>query len=336
VPHGTAGCAGGHCTVAACDSGWDDCNGDVPDGCERNLLTDPDACGACGQVCSNLNMVTRTCGGGDCNGTCQTGFKDCNHDKLTDGCESESAVDPNNCGDCDVSCSNNHMATRTCQGGICNGTCASGYLDCDADKQSNGCEKNGQTDPLNCSACGTNCTSPLPAHATAGECLSGSCEVDTCESGFHDQDGTFSNGCECQADGVPDACGSASAYGAPVTLTGNNLVPAGDFDWFRFTFTTNGTCIKPKIAITSGDPAVVFDVFTNCSSGSAQCPDHTGGAVGVRTWEVTYSNCADHGTIDPVPETVGSFWQIALVYYVKVYASGSSSTCLPYTIAVTQ
>lgn len=35
----------------ACASGTADCNGDVSDGCEVDLVTDPDHCGECGQSC---------------------------------------------------------------------------------------------------------------------------------------------------------------------------------------------------------------------------------------------------------------------------------------------
>ncbi|MBI5478167.1 MAG: choice-of-anchor D domain-containing protein [Deltaproteobacteria bacterium] len=336
VAHGTAGCVTGSCVVAACDTGYADCNTLPGDGCERDLNTDPDACGGCVQACSNINMLTRTCGGGTCNGTCATGFADCNGNKLTDGCESELAIDPNNCSQCGMSCSNNHMATRTCGGGICNGTCAANYDDCDGNRQTNGCEIDLRTDTANCSACGNDCTPQLTGHAATAACQGGVCEVATCDSGYFDINGTFADGCECTAtDSIANTCASAAQYAAPVTLTGNNLMPAGDVDWYRFTFSTNGTCIKPKIVITSGDPSIKMDVYTNCSSGTTLCSGSET-SVGIRTWEVTYPSCADHDpAVDPVPDT-GTFWQLPLVFYVKVYAAGTPTSCLAYTLAVTQ
>jgi hypothetical protein len=342
TPHGTPGCVNGSCTVAACEAGWDDCNGAASDGCEKNLQTDADNCGACGQACSNINMLTRTCGGGQCNGTCATGFEDCNGNKLLDGCEAQLATDANNCSQCGMVCSNNHMQSRTCNGGVCNGACVPNFADCDNNKQSNGCEGDLLNDPQNCGGCASvsqtyNCTTQLTGHAATAQCQGGACDVATCESGYFDINGTFSDGCECTAtDTIANSCGSAPTYAAPTTLSGGNLMPSGDVDWYKFTFATNGTCIKPKITITAGDSNIKMDVFTNCSSGATLCGTSES-SIGVRNWEVTYSNCADHLTIDPVPDT-GSYWQIPLTFYVKVYYSVATPppSCLPYTIAVTQ
>lgn len=65
--------------------------------------------------------------------------------------------DPNNCGACGTVCSSSHVATVTCGGGVCNGTCASGYADCNANKQTDGCEINILSDVNNCGACGIAC-----------------------------------------------------------------------------------------------------------------------------------------------------------------------------------
>lgn len=41
---------GGQCEFTACDLGWDNCDGNVENGCETNATTAND-CGACGNVC---------------------------------------------------------------------------------------------------------------------------------------------------------------------------------------------------------------------------------------------------------------------------------------------
>ena len=37
---GVGSCTAGICEMAGCDSGYGDCNGDMADGCEQNLLND--------------------------------------------------------------------------------------------------------------------------------------------------------------------------------------------------------------------------------------------------------------------------------------------------------
>jgi hypothetical protein len=66
APNGTPSCAGGRCGLAACNTGFADCDANPTNGCEIDLRSNPSHCGACGRVCA---------GGGTCtNGTC--GFGD--------------------------------------------------------------------------------------------------------------------------------------------------------------------------------------------------------------------------------------------------------------------
>src|SRR5580658_4910456 len=79
-----------------------------------------------GVVCSTQNITNNKCVAGKCDGTCNSGFADCDDNKQKDGCETNINTDPNNCGGCGNVCSNNHIATPTCVGGICTGTCETG------------------------------------------------------------------------------------------------------------------------------------------------------------------------------------------------------------------
>jgi hypothetical protein len=201
----TRTCGGGNCN-GACAAGFADCNGNKRnDGCEIDLTTDANNCGACGTTCSSNHMATRTCGSGTCNGTCASGFLDCNGNKQTDGCEINTLTDPDNCGGCGIVCSSNHMATRTCSAGVCNGTCAAGFADCDGNKQANGCEINLGNDPNNCSACGFVCDS---SHSLGATCNGASCVYASCAAGYANCSTTAPDtaGCECH---TPACCGSS-------------------------------------------------------------------------------------------------------------------------------
>lgn len=59
-------CVGGACT-GTCLPGFGDCNGEVADGCERNLLNNRNHCGACGVRCVFGKCEQGTCvwGSGD-------------------------------------------------------------------------------------------------------------------------------------------------------------------------------------------------------------------------------------------------------------------------------
>jgi hypothetical protein len=85
-PNGTAGCQDGNCIVASCDTGWGNCDGNVPNGCETNIYTNPNHCGSCGHVC-NLPNAMEGCSGGNCVITaCESGYANCDGN-TANGCE---------------------------------------------------------------------------------------------------------------------------------------------------------------------------------------------------------------------------------------------------------
>lgn len=190
---GPSTCVSGNCVMGPCLSGFQDCDGNPLNGCESNLSTSPNACGACGVLCSSNHVASVTCVNGICNGPCSPGFADCNNNKQVDGCETNLGTDPTNCGGCGIFCSGNNIAGISCAAGICNGPCVAGFADCNGNKQADGCEVNLQIDVNNCGGCGIVCNL---AHTTARGCSGGVCVILGCQAGWIDCDGLPSNGCE--------------------------------------------------------------------------------------------------------------------------------------------
>lgn len=63
APNAQPSCVGGECKLT-CADGYADCNGNVADGCEVNLLSDPQNCGKCGVACDGV--AGQACQAGEC------------------------------------------------------------------------------------------------------------------------------------------------------------------------------------------------------------------------------------------------------------------------------
>lgn len=219
-PHAEASCVGGSCALASCKDPYDDCDTEATTGCETNLLTSADNCGACGRACSALNG-TATCSDGKCGISCDDGFSDCDGEAKT-GCETETGSDVSHCGDCDTVCPAKAGETPYCAEGVCGSTvCPANYGNCNG-KISDVCEADLASDPRNCGACGNTC---VAEHGTAA-CKKGVCVVGACESGYGNcdatsADGGYSTGCETNLKtSVPNcgACGKGCAIGNAASL----------------------------------------------------------------------------------------------------------------------
>lgn len=107
---------------------------------------DPDfGCNAEGcRPCVIAQATARCSEGGACVvASCQGEFADCNRDGDSvdsDGCEIDTAHDPDHCGACDSEpCATAH-GRPDCAGGVCSiGACETGYHDCNFDA-ADGCE----------------------------------------------------------------------------------------------------------------------------------------------------------------------------------------------------
>lgn len=214
APNGTAACVNGACAVGSCNPGHADCDGNVANGCEVNLGTNPNHCGACNNTCVVANG-TPACNAGVCAvSACSNGFGDCDGN-AANGCEANLSNDAGNCGTCGNSCT---LAggSGTCQAGACQsgGGCGQGFEDCDFDP-SNGCETNVQTNPNHCGSCFTGCS----VLNGTGACSNGMCGLGSCNAGFGDCDGFPFNGCETDTTSNAShcgACGNACGGATPV------------------------------------------------------------------------------------------------------------------------
>lgn len=165
---GYASCTGGQCNYQlACRDEWGDCNGDLGveggDGCERDILSDPDNCGSCGAKCA----PGEACVYGKCE--CQCGGS-CYH----------VTTDIDNCGACHSPCpgsrDENAHGAPVCDDGVCDYRCKVDWGDCDG-LAGNGCEANLRSDPQNCGGCGIRCTGVEGQACVNGQCTMKDCGI---------------------------------------------------------------------------------------------------------------------------------------------------------------
>lgn len=151
---------------------------------------------------------------------CPTGYADCNGDP-SDGCETNTLSDPDNCGTCGLTCSS-AGGGFVCDNGVCSVCgCPKGTGDCNHDC-SDGCEIDIQNDVNNCGFCGHACSAP---NATAA-CNQGVCSIGACDIGYVDCNSQYSDGCETNVMTDPQNCGGCgklcpTTNGTPLCQNGN-------------------------------------------------------------------------------------------------------------------
>lgn len=264
LPNAVGRCVGGQCQIASCAQGFQNCDGMIGNGCERNVTADPNNCGACRRQC-NFPQAMAVCRASACVITgCSPGFANC--DGLpNNGCESSlGTVD--HCGSCNNNCSSVANATPRCSSGSCGimGVCNAPFANCDGN-ESNGCETNPNTSVDHCGGCGQTCT---PGNVMSRSCVGGMCTFSGCLGGFADCDLMGRNGCEVNTSNDAANCGSC-----------NMRCPGAT--------NASGTCNASRCSIAC-NPG-----FANCDGSMANgCEVDTNTAVG---------NCGRCGTVCPVP-----------------------------------
>ncbi len=223
VQNGAPVCNNRRCEIASCVSPWEDCNNSVVDGCESNTDSSVAHCGACNRACVVSNG-TAVCNGGSCGvGVCSGVFRDCNNSP-TDGCETNTDTNAQNCGACNRACSVTN-GTPGCAGGSCEiAGCNLPFADCNA-SSTDGCESNLGTSVLTCGSCTRTCT----VQNGAPLCSNGSCGVASCTAPWRDCDGQYTTGCETNTDLSLSHCGGCNlpctiANGTPLCSGGSCLV----------------------------------------------------------------------------------------------------------------
>ncbi|MBX3268840.1 MAG: hypothetical protein KF729_01180 [Sandaracinaceae bacterium] len=197
-------CVGGVCDCAEEPGEPGPCAfGETPtccgDGC-RDIGRDPLNCGGCGVRCgAGESCVAGRCACGGAVGS-ELGAEACPEpagvgglqaNVCCDGACRDVTVDVGNCGGCNVQCGPNAI----CNDRICRCDPATPQFDdCNGDLglSGDGCETNIQTSVPHCGRCGRRCS---PANAT-GQCVGGTCLVETCATDWDDCDGLPGNGCE--------------------------------------------------------------------------------------------------------------------------------------------
>ncbi|MBI5526982.1 MAG: choice-of-anchor D domain-containing protein [Deltaproteobacteria bacterium] len=205
VTNGTAGCSGGQCVVANCNTNFDNCDGLYANGCEVDLRTNVNNCGICSKKCTTANGTpkceNKTCGIQSCN----IGFDNCDGN-VTNGCETNLTLSAT-CGTCTNNCD------ATCATGNCIAGCASGscvvqsclgdWRDCDT-QFANGCEADINSNVSNCGTCGFACT---VNHGT-GQCINKVCSIASCTAPWKDCSGGYGDGCETDTSSDTSNCGN--------------------------------------------------------------------------------------------------------------------------------
>jgi hypothetical protein len=133
-----ATCSSGSCQIGSCQAGFGNCDANAANGCETNVATSNQNCGACGLACaSNRTCVASRCvctsdnncasGQHCCNGSCvDTRSDEANCGACGQACASAGtccssscktlASDLNNCGSCGARCDND---SNVCTAGKC-------------------------------------------------------------------------------------------------------------------------------------------------------------------------------------------------------------------------
>ncbi len=315
-------CVAGSCTIATCDTDWDDCDGLVGNGCEGNL-TSLTHCNACGMTCT-LSGATATCARRVCEiASCGSNFSDCNGSDA-DGCETPLGT-VMNCARCGDTCNTPNATPRCNSGRNCViDRCDDGWMDCNGIPD-DGCEVNIDTD-ANCGGCGNSCGPNATCTSRACSCDMGWLDCPTgspyCEVPFSTSNcGACNIACgtneSCTGAGECSCGGTGGGVGLGAVCTGNRRCCGSGCRTMGTTSNCsdcNDRCGTNETCTGSGPWACRCDGALRCGGSDSCCPG-SGGCVDTDTDE---NNCGGCGVRCATGETcrggtcqcgAGSTWE---------------------------
>jgi hypothetical protein len=213
VLNGEPFCEASACQIT-CSQGFDDCDNNRDNGCEKNVSRDVNNCGECNNKCTPQSGGTPYCKNDECGETvCPAGFGDCNGEPDDgpngNGCEVDLRIDADNCNTCGNICVANN-ATTACVNRVCQiDECDTGFDDCTLG-YANGCETNINTSTDHCGGCGQECT----IANGSPKCDTGDCAINSCSGTFRDCDSNPGTGCEVNIASNTKNCGGCGAMGS--------------------------------------------------------------------------------------------------------------------------
>ncbi len=354
-------CVAGQCAIDSCIGDYRDCDGKADTGCETNIATSVNNCGYCNYICQLNNAqakcVNKVCAIDYCLGT----FRDCNTNP-SDGCETDTSNNINACGSCTTNCTVAN-GTAKCENSTCGiASCNTGYMDC-KNGYADGCETNITNDVSNCNGCGNICT--IPPQASSVACQSSACVITGCNATYYNVNGIYSDGCECrQDDNDRNNLGNTSATAIDlgtlqdslkqyVEVTGKNIVPTGDADWYKVVAQDVATAGYNNfhfiVEIVGCNPSVPascefqIEVYRNVvDNNNKVCSDDVKYEYNMNFRGDVDGNGKNEGENPCTASCTSSDFisncchSYTATYYIKVYRrAGAATTCSTYTLKIT-